>query len=290
MAGAAAAILSYLFPDSQDNWNSLAGEAARSRLAAGLNFPTDMLRGLELGRLVGDQVVARAKSDGTDAVWTGTVPTGPGVWVGVNPASPLAGTWKSWVLSSGDQFRTAPPPAFDSPQKLAELAEIKNFARNFDTNAAAFFWQAQPGIQVFIDLANRKISEYHLDGNAPRVARIFAGLSASNFDATIACWDSKYTYWAARPSMLDTTIVPLFPNPNHPSYPSAHACNSGANGRILGYFFPQDATFFTAEANLAAESRVWAGIHFRSDIVAGLALGRSVADLVIERLSNDGSQ
>ena len=32
---------------------------------------------LELGRRVAEQVIARANSDGSDAVWTGTVPTGP---------------------------------------------------------------------------------------------------------------------------------------------------------------------------------------------------------------------
>jgi hypothetical protein len=34
----------------------------------------------------------------------------------------------------------------------------------------------------------------------------------------------------------------------------------------------------------------WAGIHFRSDIDTGLALGRAVAKLVIERAEKDGSQ
>jgi len=41
--------------------------------------------------------------------------------------------------------------------------------------------------------------------------------------------------------------------------------------------------------NEAAESRFWAGIHFCSDLTAGLALGRSVAQLVIEqRAKTDG--
>ena len=37
-------------------------------------------------------------------------------------------------------------------------------------------------------------------------------------------------------------------------------------------------------------SRLWAGIHFRSDIEAGLGVGRAVAQKVIERAKNDGSQ
>jgi hypothetical protein len=40
----------------------------------------------------------------------------------------------------------------------------------------------------------------------------------------------------------------------------------------------------------AAESRLWSGIHFRSDIDSGLQIGRRVGDLVMERAATDGSQ
>jgi hypothetical protein len=43
-------------------------------------------------------------------------------------------------------------------------------------------------------------------------------------------------------------------------------------------------------ADQAAESRIWAGIHFRTDVVTGLALGRRVAQKVIERAQSDGAQ
>jgi hypothetical protein len=54
--------------------------------------------------------------------------------------------------------------------------------------------------------------------------------------------------------------------------------------------FPHDAAALNALGNEAGESRLWAGIHFRSDIDTGLALGRAVAKLVIERAEKDGSQ
>jgi hypothetical protein len=41
-------------------------------------------------------------------------------------------------------------------------------------------------------------------------------------------------------------------------------------------------------ADEAAESRIWARIHFRSDVVAALELGRKVAQKVIERARSDG--
>jgi membrane-associated phospholipid phosphatase len=59
---------------------------------------------------------------------------------------------------------------------------------------------------------------------------------------------------------------------------------------ILGYLFPRDAAALAAGAEEAAESRVWAGIHYRSDIVAGAALGRAVAAKVIGRAQQDGAQ
>jgi hypothetical protein len=85
-------------------------------------------------------------------------------------------------------------------------------------------------------------------------------------------------------------VTPLFTTPNHPSYPAAHGCFSGSISAVLAYQFPHDAVDLNALGNEAGESRLWAGIHFRSDIDTGLALGRAVAKLVIERAEKDGSQ
>ena len=85
-------------------------------------------------------------------------------------------------------------------------------------------------------------------------------------------------------------VTPLFTTPNHPSYPAAHGCFSGAVSAVLAYLFPRDAVDLNAPGNEAGESRLWAGIHFRSDIDAGLALGRAVAKLVVERAEKDASQ
>jgi membrane-associated phospholipid phosphatase len=75
--------------------------------------------------------------------------------------------------------------------------------------------------------------------------------------------------------------------PNHPSYPAAHACYSVAAATMLGYLFPRDAEAMAALAKDAAESRVAAGIHYRSDIAAGAELGGAVARKVIERARVD---
>jgi membrane-associated phospholipid phosphatase len=59
---------------------------------------------------------------------------------------------------------------------------------------------------------------------------------------------------------------------------------------VLGYLFPRDAEPLAALGERAAESRVWAGIHYRSDIVAGRQLALVVANRVIERAMQDGAQ
>lgn len=296
VATAAAAVLGYLFPADAQRYERLAQEAGEARLNAGVNYQSDVTGGQELGRRVAELLLAWARTDGSDAVFTGTIPTGPGNWRGTNPLAPTGGTWRTWVIASGSEFRPPPPPAFGSAQQTQELAEVKNFPRpipasgaNFATTRAAYFWQGQTS-KLWNDILTTKLFEYQLDRNPPRAARAYALMSVAAHDAIIACWDGKYTYWAARPNMLDPSIVTLFPNPNHPTYPSAHAMFDGPYGTLLGYLFPRDADYFTAQAREAGESRLWAGIHFRSDIEAGLEIGRAVGQRVIDWAKNDGSQ
>src|SRR5262245_39486814 len=296
-AGAASAVLAFFFPTDAEFFRAKAEEAGRSRLLAGVNYPSDVAAGLELGRSVAALVIERARTDGSDAVFTGTIPTGPCSWRGTNPLDPTAGNWRPWTLTSGSQFRPGPPPTCDSPQMTTDLAELENFPRAipaagaaFLTTRLAYFWQGVGTIKPWNDVISQKVFEYRLDQNPPRAARAYALVNIAYYDAQIACFDAKYAYWAVRPNQLDPSITPLFPNPNHPSYPSAHASLSGAQAAMLAYLFPRDTGYFKNLANEASDSRVWAGIHYRSDLVAGLAQAEAVAGLVIERAKNDGSQ
>jgi membrane-associated phospholipid phosphatase len=293
-AGAASEVLAYVFPDRAAFFREKAEEAARSRMTAGVSYPSDVDAGLALGRKVAALVIARGKADGTDAKWTGSVPAGPGKWTGTNPILPTAGTWKPWVLASPGEFRPGPPVPYDSPEKSAELAELKNFPRTPLTTNEALFWEAAVGglraHQYWNEQLGKKALEYRLDSDPPRAARAFVLPFVTLYDAAIACWEAKYTYWAIRPSQLDPAVKPVFTTPNHPSYPAAHACSSIAIARVLGYLFPRDAEAFAALGERAAESRIWAGIHYRSDIVAGRQLAVSVADKIIKRAMQDGAQ
>ena len=142
-AGAASAVLAYLFPNDAQSFMDQAEMAGRSRLLAAVEYPRDVAAGLDLGRAVAARVIEWARTDGADAKWIGTVPTGPGLWYG-DPLLPGMGTWKTWVLESGSDLRPGPPPAFDSAQRAAELAEVKNYPRDAHPFEELFFWPENP--------------------------------------------------------------------------------------------------------------------------------------------------
>ncbi len=293
-AAAAAAVLSYFFPAEAASFQSLAEEAGRSRLYAGLQYPSDYFAGLDLGRQVAARVIALAQADGSDAVWAGTVPTGKCMWSGSNPGNVTAPNWKPVLLAAPSEFRPEPPPACDSPQMVQQIADVRNFPRSvaaFTTNYKAFYWQSPEGLQTWPYVyANKWMAEDKLDQNPPRAARAYALIALSYFDSFIASQDGKFTYWYLRPFQADPATVTLFPTPNFPSYPSNHATYSSTRSEILAYLFPLHADFIRAVGKEAGDSRIWAGIHYQIDLDSGNQLGKSVAQKFISRANSDGSQ
>ena len=93
---------------------------------------------------------------------------------------------------------------------------------------------------------------------------------------------------------------PRVPTPNHPEYPAAHGCATGAMAEVLAQYFGTRSVAFafnstvtntthewdTVDAALSEvrEARIVGGMHFRSSMKAGEELGREVARLVVVRL------
>jgi membrane-associated phospholipid phosphatase len=289
-AGAAATVLSYFFPDEASSFQAMADEAAQSRELAGVQFPSDSSAGLELGRQVAEQVIARAKADGSDAVWSGTVPTGPCMWVGDKPANATMPNWTPILLAAPNEFRPPAPPDCKSAAVKAETDAVRKLERKFPNNYKAFYWQSPSGLFTsWYDYASKWMFEDKTDLNAPRAARAYAMLATVYYDALIASNDGKYAYWYLRPNMLDPSITPLFAVPLHPSYPSNHSTLSTARSEVLAYLFARRAEFIRAVGKEGGDSRVWAGIHYEMDNRAGVALGKQVAAKFIERAKQDGA-
>lgn len=291
---AAAAVLGEVFPQRAAEFTRLAEEAGRLHLLAGVAYPSDVAAGAELGRQVAAVALERGRRDRSDQPWTGSVPTGPGLWSGTNPVLPQAGTWVPWLLTSGSEFRPAPPAAHDSPERAAEMAGLRAFQRTPKTNSDASFWEYAAGglrnYQYWNAHVGRLMLEYGQAANAPRVARAYALAQAAFYDAGVACWDAKYAYWTIRPFQLDRDFRTVVPTPNHPSYPAAHTCYSMTSALVLGHLFPRDAAALAALARESGDSRVWAGIHYPSDVVAAQQIAVGVAGRAIERARADGAE
>ena len=276
-AAAAANVLAYFFPEVADSILKLAKEAAQSRIYAGVQFPSDVADGWQLGEQVAALVIEQAKKDGSDVEWKGTMHNDPKLWKGPYPVGITAASFKPLVLKSGNQFRPSAPPDFSNDMKA-----LKNFKRNFMSDHLALYWHNLSGLDFWTELASKKIFELHLDKNALASAHIYTILHVTIHDAAIAIMDAKYAYWGIRPFQYDTTFKPLFETPPFPGYPSGHATASSAAATVLAYFFPADAEFFRSKAKECADSRFYAGIHFQTDNQTGLELGKKLAQYILE--------
>jgi membrane-associated phospholipid phosphatase len=287
LAGTAVGILTSFFPKEEANLQAMAAEAGQTRLLMGANYRSDIDAGLALGQAVAQKGLARAATDGSDTKWTGTVPTGPGLWSGKEPLEPLMGTWKPWLMTRGDQFRPEPPPAVGSAAFQEELALLKRINSNptpsqraiATTFAAKFFdlvWE--PGYAL---VRRERLS-------VPREVRLLAPFAALQVDAYIAAHDAKYmapflTSWRPRPNMVDPAIVPLIPQPNHPAYVSNAAIIASAVAELIGAMFPQEIAYWQYLGEEAGLSRIYGGIHYPSDERAGNQMGKRIGALAVQR-------
>ncbi len=281
VAGVAATLISHFYPALKDSANRMAQRQMNSRIAAGIAFPSDTQAGYDLGKKIAEAEIERTKDFTTKKQWDGKIPDKPGLWNGKNPMMPMARYNKTLVLDSAGQFRPGPPPDF-----AKEMEELRNYKQTFRSRANAFQYAS---ISTNDDLLSRKLFEHNLHLNAPRAARIYAARAVMYYDAFIACWDAKYSYWGIRPDQYDPTYKSLIGTPPFPGYPSGHATMSGAMEILYTYFFPNEKALFERIAKEGAESRFQGGIHFRTDNEVGLDLGRKVAGKIVEKLKADGA-
>jgi membrane-associated phospholipid phosphatase len=297
VAGASAAVLTDLFPDEAEWLRTTAAEHTGTRLAAGVSFPSDLEAGEALGRRVAALVVERARADGSTAPAHGLAAAGKDHWVAAPDEPPVDPDWgkvRPWLMSSGQQFRAGPPPAADSAEFHAAVAEVRHLsdARTPEQARLAALWADGEGSYApagrWNAIAGDLVQRHAL--SELRAGRVFALLNMALMDAGISAWDTKYHYLSMRPRQVDPHITTSVREPNSPSYSCSHAAFSGAGAAVLAYLFPKEAGLMEKKAEEAAMSRVYAGIQFRFEGDAGLEAGRRVAGLAIERGRADGSR
>lgn len=283
VAGASARVLAWFAPAAAADLEAMVAAQGGSTVHPAFT------RGVEIGRAMADEVIEHVANDNFTRPWTGTIPVGPGLWTTtvMPPGGATLGQATPWFLTSGSQFRPAPPPAYLSPAFNADLAEVLAIATSRTTaqRDIALKWAYGAGTYTPVGYWNELAATYvgadRLDER--QAATVFGLLGAAVFDALIASFEAKYHYWTMRPHQADPAITTVFAVPNYPAYPSGHGSVSGASGRILTHFFPQRAAEIDALVTEAAMSRIYAGIHYRHDQTAARTMSEQVADWVIQQ-------
>lgn len=124
--------------------------------------------------------------------------------------------------------------------------------------------------------------------NPPYAARAYSYVSVAQYEALKAAWHYMYQYNRPSPYKNDASIQALMPETNLPSYPSPDAVMSGVSVEMLKLLFPVAVEEITKKAAEQRNAALWSGKASTSDIAAGLALGKSVANLFIARARGDG--
>jgi len=203
-------------------------------------------------------------------------------------AEPTAGSWKPILLPSIQAIRLPPPPAENADQPRREIQELVSFQtqRTPQMETAINFWNVGAAIR-WNEIAREAVAKNRTD--PVMASRVYALLSVAQYDALIAAWNNKYFHHRLAPTKMDSNVNPFVTASLDPVYPSEHAAIAAASAAVLGYLYPRETAYFDNKAKEHTESRLWAGVNFRSDITSGEYLGREVADLVIKRARIDGA-
>jgi hypothetical protein len=229
----------------------------------------------------------------------------------LNPANEddNAGTWKTILLKRPDTFAVAAPAATNSTGYIAELNEIKGYQKNLSSDdlAAIKYWGAG-GVLRWNEIMRNLVAKYNLppyqnaDGsypipssanpfayplfpfsNPPYAARAYAYVSAAQYDALVACWYYKNVYNRPRPYKVDSSVEAKLPQTTLSSYPSESAVLAGVTAEMMKLLFPDEIGSIQQKLEEQELATIQSGAAVRSDINAGEALGRSIAQVFIAR-------
>jgi len=103
--------------------------------------------------------------------------------------------------------------------------------------------------------------------------------------AVAASWTvaegAKYLFDRARPFRWDTGIAPLTKTPSSSSFPSGHSATAAAGALTLSVLYPPFAPALVLAGVLVVLSRVYLGLHFPFDVLAGVIIGTLTAGVVL---------
>ena len=271
--------------------------------------------GLVAGERAALAVLAQRANDAVVTVETYRPHTTAGAYVPTaSPAGPQWPQRTTWLMTSAAQFRPGPPPPLTSAAWARDYNEVKEIGgkgstrRSAEQTEIARFWEYSLP-PIYYGVVRSVASQPGRD--VTRNARLFAVVAQAMDDAMISVFDSKYQYNFWRPATAirngdidghdatqrDASWTPLIEAPMHPEYPSAHAILAATLGSVLmADVGDEPMPVLTTSSPTAkgaarrwtsvddfvrevADSRIYAGIHYRTSTETGTAMGRSIGEL-----------
>ena len=310
-ASAAYDVLLALHPDRKSDL-----DATLAASLAGIADNEAKSKGIELGKQAAAGIIALRANDGSNTPENYRPVTTPGVYVPT--ATPIESTSPKitpFAMSSGSQFRPAPPPALTSETWTRDLNEIREIGssastkRSAEQTTIARFWFFT-GPRTYNPIVRQIASARKMD--LVDCARLYALTSMASTDAFIAVFDAKYTYNLWRPVTAirnaDLTSNPATPReaswqplgvtPMHPEYPCAHCIVAAAVATVLQNVAGNETGEITLVSPTApgvtrkwtrlqdysdevSNARIYAGFHYRFSTEAGKDMGKKIGDLTV---------
>jgi undecaprenyl-diphosphatase len=126
-------------------------------------------------------------------------------------------------------------------------------------------------------------------GFVAAAAFLLTGLEPSRllipWAAVAASWTvaegAKYLFNRTRPFLWDTEIAPLIKTPSSSSFPSGHSSTAAAGAITLSILYPPFAPVLVLAGLLVVLSRVYLGVHFPFDVLAGIVIGIATSAVVL---------
>jgi membrane-associated phospholipid phosphatase len=226
-----------------------------------------------------------------------------------------AGTWKPILLTAPDEFTIDIPIATNTPAYTREINEIKSYQASITEaqKKSIEYWRVG-GVLRWNEIMRTLVARHNRppyqneDGtypapspanpfanpqfpfsNPPYSARAYAYVSAAQYDALIAAWHYKKLYNRAAPYTIDATLQVLVPKSTLAAYPSEDGVLSGVTVELLKLLFPTEIAYIQEKAEEEKLYRIISGANVRSDVEAGIALGRKIAAKFIARAATDGA-
>ncbi|MCW2923554.1 MAG: PgpB, partial [Thermoleophilia bacterium] len=174
------------------------------------------------------------------------------------------------------------PPKPGSAADRLDMAVVKGaqLLRTAEGDAWAVRMAKEGTFSMWTDLARQRSLATGLSQGWLKAALVAATLGANAAVSGLA----KHHFQRQRPFEVDPTIHPPVSLPSNSSYPSGHASSAFAAARVIATLEPALAERAYNLATQVAVSRVYAGVHYPSDVVAGALLGTAVAEGVLRSM------